>query len=134
MRALWKVAPALALMGAAACSKVKEQEATLEQVSPGHPPLTPLVDPDLQGGHAGRAPRRLTVAQLDASITTAVGRRWTGIDAVAATLGKPDFAMTVTEATDPNLVFAKFLEDGARSVCVAQAQADIAATTAANRI
>ncbi len=135
MRALWRIAPALALLAAAAaCSKVKEQEATLEQVSPGHPPLTPLVDPDLQGGHVGRAPRRLTVAQLDSSITTAVGRRWTGIDAVAATLGKPDFAMTVTEATDPNLVFAKFLEDGAREVCVAQAAADIAAATAANRI
>ncbi|HEY8207528.1 MAG TPA: hypothetical protein VIG99_08610 [Myxococcaceae bacterium] len=135
MRALWKVAPALALMAAAAaCSKVKEQETTLEQLAPGHPPLTPLVDPDLQGGHVGRAPRRLTVAQLDASITTAVGRRWTGIDSVAATLGKPDFAMTVTEATDPNLVFAKFLEDGAREVCVAQAQADIAAASAANRV
>jgi hypothetical protein len=134
MRALWKVAPVLALLAAAACSKAKEQEATLEQLSPGHPPLTPLVDPDLQGGHVGRAPRRLTVGQLDASITTAVGRRWNGIDAVAATLGRPDFAMTVTESTDPNLVFAKFLEDGAREVCVAQAAADIAAPTRANRI
>src|SRR3954463_12601495 len=135
MRALWKVAPALALLAAAAaCSKVKEQDATLDVVQQAPPALPVLVDPDLQGGHVGRAPRRLTVAQLDASITTAVGRRWTGIDAVAATLGKPDFAMTVTESTDPNLVFAKFLEDGAREVCVAQAAADLAATTAAARV
>jgi len=96
--------------------------------------LPPMVDPELQGGHVGRAPRRLTVAQLDQSITVAVGRRWNGIDAVAPSLGRADYAMVVTESTDPNLVFAKFLEDGAREVCVAQAQADIAATTAANRI
>jgi len=136
MRALvWRAGTVLALaVLAASCSKVQDQPATLEQLPAGHPPLAPMVDPDLQGGHVGRAPRRLTVDQLDRSITTAVGRRWTGIDAVAATLGKPDYAMSVTEAIDPTLVFAKFLEDGAREVCVAQAQADIAATTAANRI
>jgi len=136
MRArFWRMGTALALaVLAASCSKVQEQSATMEQLAPGHPPLTPLVDPDLQGGHVGRAPRRLTVDQLDRSITTAVGRPWTGLAQVAATLGKPDYAMTVTEGTDPNLVFAKFLEDGARAVCVAQAQADLAQTTAANRI
>jgi hypothetical protein len=134
MRALW-IAGTLALaVAAASCSKTQEQPATLEQLAPGHPPLTPLVDPDLQGGHVGRAPRRLTVDQLDRSITTAVGRPWTGLAGVAATLGRPDYAMTVTEGTDPNLVFAKFLEDGARDVCNAQALADIAQTTAANRI
>jgi hypothetical protein len=134
MRALW-IAGTLALaVTAASCTKTQDQPATLEQLVPGHPPLTPLVDPDLQGGHVGRAPRRLTVDQLDRSITTAVGRPWAGLASVAATLGKPDFAMTVTEGTDPNLVFAKFLEDGAREVCVAQATADLAQTAAANRI
>lgn len=129
-RLLWM----MGLGAALACSKVQEQDATLEQVQVAPAPLPPMVDPDLQGGHVGRAPRRLTVAQLDQSITVAVGRRWTGIDSVAASLGKADFAMTVTESTEPNLVFAKFLEDGARAVCVAQAQADLAATTAANRV
>jgi len=134
-RPLAKIAvAALALAAAAGCSKVREQDATLEQVQVAPGTLPPLVDPELQGGHVGRAPRRLTVDQLDQSITVAVGRRWNGIDSVAASLGKADFAMTVTESTDPNLVFAKFLEDGAREVCVGQAQADIAATTAANRV
>src|SRR3954463_11407425 len=104
MRALWKVAPALALLAAAAaCSKVKEQDATLDVVQQAPPALPVLVDPDLQGGHVGRAPRRLTVAPSDSSVVTPVGRGRAGIDGVAATLGKPDFAMTVTESTDPSL-------------------------------
>lgn len=130
-RWLWTIGLGAAVL---ACSKVQEQDATLEQVQVAPTTLPPMVDPELQGGHVGRAPRRLTVAQLDQSITVAVGRRWNGIDAVAPSLGRADYAMVVTESTDPNLVFAKFLEDGAREVCVAQAQADIAATTAANRI
>lgn len=132
-RFLWSaVLAAAALLG---CAKVQEQDATLDAMGPGTgTPLTPLVDPELQGGHVGRAPRRLTVTQLDASIQAAVGRRWTGLDAVAASLGRADFNMVVSENTEPNLVFAKFLEDGARSVCLATAQADLAATTASARI
>ncbi|HVE85633.1 MAG TPA: hypothetical protein VND93_22420 [Myxococcales bacterium] len=131
-RLLWRLCAVA--VAAAGCSKVQEQDATLEQVQATSPALPPMVDPELQGGHVGRAPRRLTVDQLDQSITVAVGRRWTGIDQVAASLGKADFAMSVTEGADPNMVFAKFLEDGARTVCLAQAQADIAATTAATRV
>jgi hypothetical protein len=101
---------------------------------PGHPMPAPLPDPELQGGHVGRAPRRLTVTQLDRAIELAVGRRWTGLDSVAASLGRADFAMVATENTEPNLVFAKFLEDGARDVCLATANADLAATTAAARV
>jgi hypothetical protein len=93
-----------------------------------------MVDPDQQDGHVGRAPRRVTVAQLDQSIQVAVGRPWAGLGAVAASLGRADYAMVVSESTDPNLVFAKFLEDGAREVCLATAAADLAAPTAEGRV
>jgi hypothetical protein len=83
-----------------------------------HPVLTPLPDPEMNGGHAGRAPRRITVAQLKQSIVTVTGRQWSQIDNLAASLGQADYALTVSDSTDPNLVFAKFLDDGAREVCL----------------
>ncbi len=119
---------------AAGCSPAKDQPATLEPVATPGGDLPVLPDPDLQGGNVGRAPRRITVEQLRRSIEAAVGRPWTGLAAVADSLGEADFAMVVSDSAEPNLVFAKFLEDGARSVCVAQANADIAAATAPARI
>ena len=78
----------------AACSKAPvpaDKTADLTPVDLGnHPSLTPLPDPDLQGGHVGRAPRRLTVAQLNASILITTGRQWSQIDNLAASLGKAD--------------------------------------------
>lgn len=91
----------------------------------GHPTLTPLPDPEANGGHAGRAPRRISVPQLKASIQTVTGRQWSQIDNLAASLGQADFALTVSDATEPNLVFAKFVEDGAREVCLATARDDL---------
>lgn len=91
-----------------------------------HPQVTPLPDPEANGGHAGRAPRRISVAQLKASIVTVTGRQWSQIDNLAASLGQADFALTVSDATEPNLVFAKFLEDGAREVCLNVARDDLA--------
>ena len=57
--------------------------------SPTAPPRsTPLPDPELQGGHVGRAPRRITVAQLKTSPSvTATGRQWSQIDKLAAVAG-----------------------------------------------
>lgn len=94
---------------------------------PNHPTLTPLPDPEQNGGHTGRAPRRLTVAQLKASIATVTNntRQWTQIDNLAASLGQADFALTNAESTEANLVFAKFLEDGAREVCLNVARDDL---------
>ncbi|MBS1149530.1 MAG: hypothetical protein H6Q89_1228 [Myxococcaceae bacterium] len=99
-----------------------------------HPPITPLPDPELQGGHVGRAPRRITVAQLKASILTVSGRQWSQIDNLAASLGKADYALVNAESVEPNLVFAKFLEDGAREVCTGAAAADLTTPNAADRI
>ncbi len=91
-----------------------------------HPAVTPLPDPEMNGGHAGRAPRRITVPQLKASIVTVTGKQWSQIDNLASSLGQADFAVTVSDSTEANLVFAKFLEDGAREVCLSVARDDLA--------
>ncbi|NNC14513.1 hypothetical protein HRD49_01660 [Corallococcus exiguus] len=88
--------------------------------------IDPLPDPEAQGGSVGRAPRRLTVAQLKESIRVAVGMEWDELEARAQSLGRADYALITSENTEPNLVFARFLDDGARKVCIAQAQKDIA--------
>ncbi len=99
---------------------------------PAHSTMLP--DPERQGGHVGRAPRRITVAQLKASIETTTGRPWASLESRAASLGRADYALVNAEGTETNLVFAKFLEDGARDVCSATAAADLRATRAADRI
>lgn len=101
-------------------------EGTLETVDMGHhPPTVKLADPEQNAGHIGRKPRRISVAQLRESILTTTGRQWSQINNLAATLGQADYALTVSESTEVNLVFAKFLEDGAREVCLATATADL---------
>jgi hypothetical protein len=90
-----------------------------------HPVINPLPDPEANGGHAGRAPRRISVPQLKQSIVTVTGKQWSQIDNLASSLGQADFAITVSDATEPNLVFAKFLEDGAREVCLSTARDDL---------
>lgn len=117
---------ALASCGKAASAPREPEPATLEDVPASHPALAPLPDPDEQGGHVGRAPRRLTVAQLGASIELTTGRPWDKLDKLAASLGEADYALVNAESAEPNLVYAKFLEDGAREVCLATADADLA--------
>lgn len=121
----------LAVALAAGCSKPTTPGSatpgtlTPVEVPTGHPTLTPLPDPELNGGHAGRAPRRITVPQLKQSIQVTTGRQWSQIDNLASSLGQADYALTVSDATEPNLVFAKFLEDGAREVCLNAARDDL---------
>ncbi|MCA2977115.1 MAG: hypothetical protein INH41_27545 [Myxococcaceae bacterium] len=93
-----------------------------------------MPDPETNQGHVGRKPRRLTVAQLRESIITTTGRPWSQLDALASSLGQPDYALTVSESTEASLVFAKFLEDGAREVCLATATADLAAASPDARV
>jgi hypothetical protein len=120
---------ALVALGLAGCSKttaVPEKAGSLTPVDvPGHPTATPLPDPDSNGGHVGRAPRRITVAQLKASIPIVTGRQWSQIDTLAPSLGKADYALVNAESIEANLVFAKFLEDGAREVCTNAAKDDL---------
>jgi hypothetical protein len=112
----------------------KAKPAELEPVPEGHPPTEALPDPELSGGHVGRAPRRITVAQLKASIQVTTGRQWSQIDRLAASLGQADYALVNAEATEANLVFAKFLEDGAREVCLSAATADLEQPAADKRV
>lgn len=128
----------LAVLVLAACNKAPapaDKAGSLDPVDVGnHPAVTPLPDPDLQGGHVGRAPRRITVAQLKASILVTTGRQWSQIDNLAASLGKADYALVNAEAVEPNLVFAKFLEDGSREVCLGAALADLSRPVAGDRV
>jgi hypothetical protein len=124
----------VALLLAAGCNVGRNEVGTLAPVENPHPELTPLPDPDAQGGNVGRAPRRLTVAQLDRSIQITTGRTWTGLATLGASLGQADFALTNTESIDANLVFAKFLEVGARTVCDQASAGDQAQATASLRV
>jgi hypothetical protein len=133
------VALALIALMPACSSKSEEKlpppvEGQIEPIPTPHGSVTPLPDPEMQAGSVGRAPRRITVAQLKTSIETTVGRPWTGLEALAPSLGRADFANIVSENTEPNLVFAKFLEDGAREVCLAQATAELTITDANARV
>ncbi|MDX2014104.1 MAG: hypothetical protein SFW67_28155 [Myxococcaceae bacterium] len=129
---------AVALVLAACSSKPVEKPemaGSLETIDMGnHPPMVKLADPETNQGHVGRKPRRITVAQLRESILTTTGRQWSQINNLAASLGQADYALTVSESTEANLVFAKFLEDGAREVCLATANADLNNATAATRV
>ncbi len=123
---------AVALIALApACSQEEKPlpppvEGQMEPIPNPHGSVTPLPDPELQEGSVGRAPRRITVDQLQASIKTTVGIAWTDLDGgLGTTLGRADYANVVTENIEPNLVFAKFLEDGARKICKQQAQAEL---------
>ncbi len=123
---------AFALGGCSKKSTPVDQSAQLSPVDMGaHPPMVQLPDPEMNGGHVGRAPRRITVAQLKQSILVTTGTQWSQIDNLAASLGQADFALTVSDSTEPNLVFAKFLEDGAREVCMKASTADLTRAQAA---
>ena len=132
---------ALLALGASACEKTPvvppPVDGQLEPVANPHGDMTPLPDPELQNGRVGRSPRRLTVDQLARSIEVAVGRKWTELDSgsgLGTTLGRADFALVNQESTEPNLVFAKFLEDGARVVCLEQAAAEKALASPEARV
>jgi hypothetical protein len=86
---------------------------------------------------AGRAPKRLGVDQLRASLVAATGFGWTEfrrisdadqlygyadrdadvLDLLAPTLGRPDYRTSTTETTDPSITFTKAAGDAARSAC-----------------
>jgi hypothetical protein len=131
---------ALVALGTAACDQKTTPvtpppvDGQLEPVANPHGDMTPLPDPELQNGRVGRSPRRITVNQLARSIEVAVGRPWTQLDSLAPSLGRADYALVNIESTEPNLVFAKFLEDGAREVCVTQAAAEVNLTDPAARV
>jgi len=132
MRPLVLLAAALVVAGCSKSTVAPPQDAELTPVDLSNHPAPPVLpDPEANGGHVGRAPRRITVAQLKQSILVTTGRQWSQIDTLAASLGAADFALVNSESTEPNLVFAKFLEDGAREVCLNAARDDLARSPSA---
>lgn len=133
-RPLWLSCVVLSALAASCTKSTPDQAGSLTPVNmPGHP-LPVLPDPEANGGHVGRAPRRISVAQLKKSIITTTGRQWSQIDNLAASLGQADYALTVSDSLEPNLVFAKFLDDGAREVCLNTALDDLKRTDPTTRI
>jgi hypothetical protein len=128
----------LAAALAAGCSKTTPAPPAVpgkvEPVMVTHPDVQPLPDPELNGGHVGRAPRRLTVVQLKNAIEGTTGQQWAELDTLAPSLGQADFAVINFEGTEANLVFARFLDDGAREVCIAAALADLGKPLARDRV
>lgn len=76
-----------------------------------------------EAGSGPRDRRRMDVDQLDDSIravTNGIGWDVSGVnqfEKLAATLGKPDYLANTYEDLTPSLLFQKFLEDAAVSVC-----------------
>lgn len=82
-------------------------------------PVALLPDPE----YPTRPRKRMNIDQLDAALLKASGGvTWVvggknQFDALAATLGKPDFADQVMEDLSPSTIFEKFLHDAALDVC-----------------
>jgi hypothetical protein len=113
----------------------------------GHPAL-PVGEPASNNDHIGRAARRLSVEKLRASLLAATGFTWVAsrrvsdpdapggttavpdadmLEALAATLGRPDYITSTSESIEPAVTFAKLAGDAARSACRASVSADVAA-------
>lgn len=111
---------------------------------PGHPEV-PLGDPASNNTRVGRAPHRLSVDQLEASLLAATGFSWVAqrtvsdpdapggtrndpradmLQALAATLGRADYVNTTHESIDPAVTFSKLASDAARSACLQSVNAD----------
>ncbi|MBS2018603.1 MAG: hypothetical protein JST00_37400 [Deltaproteobacteria bacterium] len=105
-----------------------------------HPPV------DAPPG-AAASTQRLTVAQLRRSFAVALGKdkagndiTWRlpngadGFDATASALGEPDYLGITARSTDPSLLYAKFIDDAARSGCGQALDADLARPQKADRV
>lgn len=90
-----------------------------------------------------RERRRVDLDQLDATIRTVTGGiGWTEtrggrevnlFEELAQTLGKPDYLQITDEDLEPSAMFQKFLDDAARSVCLALIDAE-ASRSSADRV
>lgn len=90
--------------------------------------LTPVAELPLSAEQSpGRSWRRMNIDQLRASIEQATGGlSWTEeqegedvelFEQLAGSLGKPDYLSATEEELAPGLLFQKFLDDAAGSVC-----------------
>ncbi|MFT5354767.1 MAG: hypothetical protein ACI9KE_001975 [Polyangiales bacterium] len=72
----------------------------------------------------GRALRRMSAAQFNASLTVATGQTWGDYETYAAALGRADFAQVTEEGVEFNVTFEKLVEDAARVTCRGAVTAD----------
>ena len=82
----------------------------------------------------GRDKKRMNIDQVSASIERVTGQSWQELDesgaqvqlfdALSGSLGKPDYLAATEEDLVPGLLFQKFLDDAARSTCIAAAASD----------
>ena len=79
-----------------------------------------------------RVRKRLNVDQLGAAIWAASdGLKWAQegdedlLETLSLTLGKPDYVEVTTENLESNVLFMKFLEDAAGSVCSQMVERDL---------
>ncbi len=124
---------------------VEVREASRVVLPEGHPEV-PLAEPASNGGHVGRAARRLDVDQLRQSLLAATGFTWVAtrrvldpdspsgftqlpdadiLEALGATLGRPDYVTSTNESIDPAVTFAKLASDAARVACRLSVAADV---------
>jgi hypothetical protein len=96
-----------------------------------HPPI------DVPQTKIAASPQRLTVSQLEASWAVALGKDKQGRDITwrlpdgtpglaryARTLGEPDYLVSTEQNLEPSTLYAKFIDDAARSVCDQAIEAD----------
>lgn len=109
-RAMWLVATLVACVSAEVPEPV--------EVSPVGEVTVPEPGPPTRGW------RRMDIEQLDASIRRVTGgigwddaRGASQFEALARTLGVPDFVDATIEDLSPSLLFQKFLDDAANDVC-----------------
>lgn len=124
-------------------------KASLVEAAPlpeGHPAV-PLGDVASGNERIGRAGRRLNVDQLRASLLAATGFTWVAsrrvsdpdspagstqlpdadmLEALAATLGRPDYVTSTNASVDPAVTFAKLANDASRMACRASVESDLA--------
>ncbi len=80
----------------------------------------------------GRDKKRMNIDQVAASIERVTGQSWQELDesgeqvqlfeTLSGSLGKPDYLAATEEDLAPGLLFQKFLDDAARSTCIAASE------------
>ena len=143
MKVQWFLAlvPAAAI-AAFACSGSGDD--SLVQGSGNAPPVD---HPPIQVQGTSASPRRLSTDQLRASLPIAFGNDATGAPItwknganpalanpdITRSLGEPDYIDTTDEALEPSVLYAKFMDDAARSLCSQGLDADATRTDAGQR-
>jgi hypothetical protein len=91
-------------------------------------------------------PQRLSVAQLRGTFPVVLGKDKNGsditwliganpaLDTMSATLGEADYANTTADDLTPSPLYAKFMDDAARSVCQQVLDADATRSAASDRV